>query len=189
MTALLLFLGNPSAAPPGSAAAVAAQSFNEVPYPEGAEHPAVRYYSPYGYETLAINPPWSTLTAYDLNKGTILWQVPFGDNPAAGPNLGKELRGNLWPKSGVAVTASGLVLFASNEGKLRVLNAADGKQIAEYPLPNGSTGVPAVYEVNGRQYVLINATGPANDLRIAPGGEAPPNGPKSYVAFALPAAK
>jgi len=189
VTALLLFLGNPSAAPPGSAAAIGAQSFNEVPYPEGAEHPAVRYYSPYGYETLAINPPWSTLTAYDLNKGTILWQVPFGDNPAAGPNLGKELRGNLWPKSGIAVTASGLVLFASNEGKLRVLNAADGKQIAEYALPNGSTGVPAIYEVNGREYFLINATGAANDLRIAPGGEAPPNGPKSYVAFALPAAK
>ena len=46
MTALLLFLGNPSAAPPGSAAAVAAPSFNEVPYPEGMEHPAIRYYSP-----------------------------------------------------------------------------------------------------------------------------------------------
>ncbi|MEO8592660.1 MAG: PQQ-binding-like beta-propeller repeat protein [Candidatus Solibacter sp.] len=188
MTALLLFLGNPSAAPPGSASAVAAPSFNEVPYPEGAEHPAVRYYSPYGYETLAINPPWSTLTAYDLNKGTLQWQVPFGDNPAAGPNLGTELRGNLWPKSGVAVTASGLILFASNEGKLRVLNAADGKQLAVYDLPNGSTCVPAIYEVNGREYVLINATGPAMDLRIGPGGEAPPNGRKSYVAFALPSA-
>ena len=27
----------------------------------------------------AIGPPWSQLTAYDLNKGTILWQVPNGD--------------------------------------------------------------------------------------------------------------
>jgi quinoprotein glucose dehydrogenase len=70
-------------------------TFTEAPYPEGVEHPEKRYYTGYGYETVAINPPWSTLTAYDLNKGTIKWQVPFGDNPAAGPNQGKELRGNL----------------------------------------------------------------------------------------------
>ncbi len=189
MTALMAFLGNPSAAPPGSATAVAAPSFNDTPYPEGVEHPPVRYYTGYGYETLAINPPWSTLTAYDLNKGAMKWQIPFGDNPAAGPNKGTELRGNLWPKSGIAVTASGLILFASNEGKLRVLNAADGKQLALYDLPNGSQGVPAVYQVDGREYVLINATGPSTDVRVAAGGEAPPAGPKSYVAFALPSAK
>jgi quinoprotein glucose dehydrogenase len=165
-----------------------APSFTEAPYPEGVEHPPVRYYTGYGYETAAISPPWSTLTAYDLNKGTIKWQIPFGDNPAAGPNLGKELRGNFWPKSGVAVTASGLILFASNEGKLRILDAATGKQLAMYDLPNGSQCVPAIYEVDGREYVLINATGPANDVKVAKDGEAPPNGPKSYVAFALPRA-
>ena len=186
MTALVAFLSNPSAAPPGSAVAMAAPAFGEIPYPEGTEHPPVRYYTGYGEEATAIDPPWSTLTAYDLNKGTIKWQVPFGDNPAAGPNKGAQLRGNLFPKSGIAVTASGLILFASNEGKLRVLNAADGKQLAMFDLPNGSMCVPAVYEVNGREYILINATGPGPDLRVAPDGEAPPNGPKSYVAFALP---
>ena len=193
MTALMAFLTNPAAAPPGSAAAPAGRGFNaEVPYPEGVEHPAVRYQlgaNSYGYVTTSINPPWSTLTAYDLNKGTIKWQAPFGDNPAAGPNQGTEMRGNLWPKSGIAVTGSGLILFASNEGKLRVLNAADGKQLAMYDLPNGSTCVPAVYQVDGREYVLINATGPSSDLRVAKDGEAPPNGPKGYVAFALPKAQ
>ena len=191
MTTLLAFLGNPSAAPPGSAAAMAGPAYNsETPYPEGVEHPPIRYYSPYGYVTVAIDPPWSTLTAYDLNKGVIQWQIPFGDNPGAGPNKGTELRGNLWPKSGIAVTAGGLILFASNEGKLRVLNAADGKQIAMYDLPNGSECVPAVYEINGREYVLINATGAtAEAMRPAPGGEGPPNGPRSYVAFALPSAQ
>jgi quinoprotein glucose dehydrogenase len=189
LTALLTFLGNPSAAPPGSATAVAAASFNEIPYPEGVEHPPVRYYTGYGYETLAINPPWSTLTAYDLNKGTIKWQIPYGDNPAAGPNLGKEPRGEIWPKSGIAVTASGLILFAGNEGKLRVLEAATGKQLATFDLPNGSQGVPAVYELNGREYVLINATGGNNTAPPAANGVAPPSGPKSYVAFALPSGK
>ena len=189
MTVLMAFLSNPAAAPPGSAASVPAPAFTETPYPEGVEHPAARYYTGYGYETLAISPPWSTLTAYDLNKGTIKWQVPFGDNPAAGPNRGKEMRGNMWPKSGIAVTASGLILFASNEGKLRVLDSANGKEIASYDLPNGSQCVPAVYEANGREYVLITATGPANDVKTAPDGVAPPNGPKAYVAFALPGAR
>ena len=87
------------------------------------------------------------------------------------------------------MTASGLLLFAGNEGKLRVLEAATGKQLAMFDLPNGSQGVPAVYEVNGREYVLINATGGNNTARPAANGVAPPNGPKSYVAFALPRPK
>jgi hypothetical protein len=41
--------------------------------------------------------------------------------------------------------------------------------------------------VDGREYILINATGATNDLKVAEGGQAPPSGPKSYVAFALPA--
>jgi quinoprotein glucose dehydrogenase len=190
LTALLAFLGNPDAAPPGSGVAAAATAFNnEASYPEGVEHPSARYYTGYGYVTTAINPPWSTLTAYDLNKGTIKWQVPFGDNPAAGPNLGTELRGNMWPRSGIAVTASGLIMFASNEGKLRVLDSATGKELANYDLPQGSQGVPAVYSVDGLEYVLIDATGPESSMKVAPSGMAPPNGPKSYVAFALPKAR
>jgi quinoprotein glucose dehydrogenase len=46
----------------------------------------VRYYTTYGTLNAnnglpAIGPPWSTLTAYDLNAGTIQWQVPLGIVP------------------------------------------------------------------------------------------------------------
>lgn len=55
--------------------------------------------------------------------------------------------------------------------------------------PNGAVGVPAVYEMNGREYILfaLNA-GPAfpDGARMPPGGVNPPAGPKAYVAFALP---
>jgi quinoprotein glucose dehydrogenase len=186
LTALLTFLTDPSAAPAGSARTVAAMAFAEKPYPEGVEHPPVRYYTGYGYVPIDIGPPWSTLTAYDLNKGTTKWQVPFGDNPAAGPNQGKEMRGDLWPKSGIVVTASGLILFANNEGKLRILDAADGKPLAMYDLPQSAQCVPAVYEANGREFVLIDATGPDINYQAAKDGVPPPEGPKSYVAFALP---
>src|SRR5436305_2827032 len=43
-------------------------------YPEGAAVPADRYNSPWAVSYDAIGPPWSTITAYDLNKGTIKWQ-------------------------------------------------------------------------------------------------------------------
>ena len=55
-----------------------------------------------------------------------------------------------------------------------------------------SLGVPAVYEVNGKQYVLLTVTGgnpfPAGG-RMAPGGTHPPAVSKGYIAFALPDGK
>ena len=63
-----------------------------------------------------ITPPWSTITAYDLNTGKIKWQTPYGDLPQAGPS--DKLRGNAYPKSGFVITAGGLVLFAGNDSKL-----------------------------------------------------------------------
>jgi len=54
---------------------------------------------------------------------------------------------------------------------------------------NGGVAVPAVYEVNGREYILFSLTAGAafsQGNRMAPGGVNPPAGPKSYVAFALP---
>jgi len=56
-------------------------------------------------------------------------------------------------------------------------------------MPNGAIGVPAVYEVNGREYLLFALTaGPGFPAggRLPPGGVDPPAGPKTYVALALP---
>ena len=50
-------------------------------YPEGLEVPDVRYNSAWAVSYNAVKPPWSTITAYDLNKGTIKWQVPLGTIP------------------------------------------------------------------------------------------------------------
>jgi len=48
--------------------------------------PAVRYRSGFGFMLTSdglspIAPPWTSLTAYDLNKGTIKWKIPLGDVP------------------------------------------------------------------------------------------------------------
>lgn len=135
-----------------------------------------------------ITPPWSTLTAYDLNTGKIKWQVPYGGIPQAPP--GDQMKGNAYPKSGMVITAGGLVLFAGNDSKLYALDSSTGKLIFSKELPNGSQGVPAVYEVNGREYILLAVSGGGTPYPegayIPPGGVSNPTAWKGYMAFALP---
>ena len=194
MKDLLLFLTKPELAPVGSAAAPAALAMallrTEPDYPSAVKPPPSRYKTGYGNEPYVITPPWSSITAYDLNTGKITWKTPYGDLPQAGPS--DKLRGNVYPKSGFVITAGGLILFAGNDSKLYALNKETGDVICTKDLPNGSLGVPAVYEANGREYIILAVSG-GNPFpvggRLAPGGVNPPAISKSYVAFALPNAK
>jgi quinoprotein glucose dehydrogenase len=186
---LIAFLTKPESAPQGTAAPAAALALArmEPGYPEGVTPPPSRYKTGYGNEPYVVTPPWSQITAYDLNNGKIKWQTPYGDLPQAGPS--EKLRGNVYPKSGFVITAGGLVLFAGNDSKLYALDKDTGKLLATKDLPNGSLGIPAVYEVNGREFVLVAVSGgnpfPAGG-RLAPGGVNPPATSKAYIAFSLP---
>jgi quinoprotein glucose dehydrogenase len=191
MDNLIAFLTQPELAPPGSALTTAppgGRGPGEPPYPDDVAPPPSRYKTGYGNEQYVISPPWTTLTAYDLNTGRIKWQTPYGDTPQAGPS--DKLRGNIFPKSGFVVTAGGLVLFAGNDSKIYALNKDTGKVIFTKELPNGSLGVPAVYQVNGREFILFAVSGgnpyPAGAY-MPPGGTMPPATSKSWIAFALPA--
>ncbi|MEY3607449.1 MAG: hypothetical protein RLZZ447_237, partial [Verrucomicrobiota bacterium] len=125
-----------------------------------------------------IKPPWGLLNCYDLSTGRILWRVPLGELPAltrAGvPKTGTHNLG------GATVTAGGLVFVAGTEDeKLRAFDADTGEELWSAQLPHAGTAAPAVYAVEGRQYVVITATGGG---RV--GG---PSGPgDATVAFALP---
>ena len=193
MTELMAFLKHPDLAPPGTAPSAAMQSMarmmTEPPYPDDVEGPPSRYKTGYGNEVYIVKPPWTTITAYDLNTGKIKWQTPYGDLPQAGPS--DKLRGNTYPKSGMVVTAGGLVLYAGNDSKLYVLDSATGKVIFTKELPNGSQGVPAVYEANGREYILFPVSGGSSlypeDAYMPPGGVLPAASWRGYMAFALPA--
>jgi quinoprotein glucose dehydrogenase len=192
---LLAFLKNPDLAPPGSAPSSAMQamfrSMGEPDYPDDVDTPKERYKTGYGNEGYIARPPWSTLTAYDLNTGKIKWQVPYGGLPQAPPE--DQSKGNVYPKSGPVITAGGLIFFAGNDSKLYVLDSATGKIIFTKDLPNGSQGVPAVYEVNGREFILLAVSGggtpyPA-EAYMPPGGHMNEMDWKGYMAFALPEAK
>lgn len=192
---LMTFLRHPDQAPPGSAPNQQMQamvrSLAEPPYPDDVEGPPSRYKTGYGNEPYVITPPWSYITAYDLNTGTIKWQTPYGGVPQA-PE-GDKMKGNIYPKSGMVITAGGLVLFAGNDSKLYALDSATGKLIFSKDLPNGSQGVPAVYQVNGKEYILLAVSGGGTPYPegayLPPGGTQNEMDWKGYMAFALPSSE
>ena len=78
--------------------------------------PPVRYYTGYGLSNTIVKPPYSTLTAYDLNSGTIRWQVPAGDEPKAFAQGAKDT-GVMSQRSGIITTSTGLLFHAGGDGK------------------------------------------------------------------------
>jgi quinoprotein glucose dehydrogenase len=207
MTALLAFLGSPNAAgrggpavrtPVGGVVVASGGAPGNKPapasgrgggmggpaYPTGIAVPSVRYYTGYGMVNNLLKPPYSTLTAYDLNKGTIKWQVPAGgDEPEAVRQGGRDT-GFIRIRTGIVSTSAGLVFHAGGDGKLRAYDAGTGRVLWTGTLPAGSQGIPAMYQAGGRQFLLVNATqnGSGYIRGQTRAGETPPGG---YVAFAV----
>lgn len=131
-----------------------------------------RFLTSEGYP--AIKPPWGTLSAIDLNTGTLLWQVPLGEfeelKKKGIPPTGTENYG------GSVVTRGGLIFIAaSRDEKIRAFDKNTGDVVWEHKLPAGGYATPAIYEVNGKQYIVI-ACG---------GGKMGTKSGDSYVAFSL----
>lgn len=163
-----------------------------------------RYWTGYGYmnsrEGLpAISPPWSSLTAYDMNKGAIKWQIPLGEVTEL-VERGIRGTGSFWPRGGVTVTAGGLIIAPTkSDAKLHIYDKDTGKQISEILLPAGPEGIPTVYEVGGREYIAISARPNPEKMAIGdvqPGepnqGSAEPDPAKptqGYYVYALPVKK
>jgi len=135
-----------------------------------------RFLDPDGYP--AVEPPWGTLNAINLNTGEYLWKIPLGEYPELAAqglkNTGTENYG------GPIVTAGGLLFIGATnyDKKFRTFDKATGELLWETTLPFSGNATPATYSVNGRQYLVI-AAGGGKDLRSKSGGV--------YVAFALPA--
>ena len=131
----------------------------------------------------ACKPPWGSLVCLNLNTGKIVWKVVLGEYeeltrqgiPKTGtPNLG-----------GALVTAGGLVFCGgTRDNKIRAFDDKSGEELWSGELPWGGYAPPATYQVHGRQFVVIAATGGGFP------GHGTIAGPKemgdAYVAFALP---
>lgn len=124
----------------------------------------------------ASKPPWGTLNCIDLNTGKIAWRVPLGEHE----ELTKQgIKGTGTENFGGAiVTAGGLVFCAgTRDNKIRAFDKETGQELWSAKLPWTGNAPPATYEVNGRQFIVIPATG---------GGKLGTPTGDAYVAFALP---
>lgn len=131
-----------------------------------------KFLTPEGYP--AIRPPWGSLTAIDLKTGAHIWKIPFGEFEALKakgiPATGRENYG------GPVVTKGGLLFIgASADGKFRIIHKRTGKILREIDLPAPGVATPSVYEVNGKQYVVIACGGSKWGGKTS----------DAYVAFAL----
>lgn len=115
-----------------------------------------KFLTPEGYP--AIRPPWGSLTAIDLKTGAHVWKIPFGEFEALKAKgiaaTGRENYG------GPVVTKGGLLFIgASADGKFRIIHKRTGKILREIDLPAPGVATPSIYEVNGKQYVVIACGG------------------------------
>ena len=133
----------------------------------------------FGLYPTIVNPPYTTLTAYDLNQGTIKWQIGLGDDPRLAAQGVKGTGTAATAKGGIIVTATGLLFVTAADRKVHVYDSASGKQLWELALGGATTAGPSMYELGGRQYLLVTAA-------PAAGRGGPPAGPNGIVAFALP---
>jgi glucose dehydrogenase len=164
------------------------------PYPPGIDAPSTRYFTPYGLGFPHImSAPWARMVAYDLNAGTIKWQVPLGVDRLAAAQGDRDSgvpRGS--QRMGMIVTSTGLVFATAKDGKVRAHAADDGKVLWTGDLPHGTEGLPAMYEVNGRQFLVVCATtgltwGPkSREGGPWTQGESMSSAKGGYIVFALP---
>jgi quinoprotein glucose dehydrogenase len=156
-------------------------------YPNGVTHPANRYTTDYGtaWPNL-LGPTWAWVIAYDLNTGTIKWKQPLGEDSVA-TSKGHKTTGavNGSQRKGIIVTSTGVLFCTGKGGKLYAYDADNGKLLWENTLSHESNAQPMMYELNGRQFLVVNATN--NFTKDSYDHEKDPGAlPRGYVVYALP---
>lgn len=157
------------------------------PYPDGVpqyERPVINEYNTVGNR---IKPPYTTIVKYDLNGPSIKWRIGYGDDPAL---AARGITGTGMPGiiNGIIVTESGLVFGAGRDNQVRAWDSDTGRQLWSSRFGGNFLGQLAMYETEGRQYLLVPASGAA--AGGGRGGAATPAtgaaAPLGWVVYALP---
>jgi quinoprotein glucose dehydrogenase len=136
-----------------------------------------------------VKPPYGLLTAIDLDKGDIKWQVPHGDTPDVVRNnpalKGKDISttgqggnvGLVITKTLVVIGDPGITTTPDHPrgAMLRAYDKETGKQVGAVYLPAAQSGSPMTYMLNGKQYIVVAVSGGSYS--------------GDYIAFSLPSEK
>ena len=116
-----------------------------------------------------VKPPYGRITAIDLNKGDMVWQIAHGETPDNIRNH-PALKGVNIPRTGrigrIGVLATKSLLIAGEGGffttpsgqrgaMLRAYDKATGQEVGAVYVPAPQTGSPMTYMLNGRQYLIV----------------------------------
>lgn len=119
-----------------------------------------------------IKPPYSRITAIDLNTGDHVWMVPAGDTPESirnNPALeGIDIGRTGSPARPVVMVTKTLVFTGEGQGGqpyLHALDKATGETVFSYELPAPVTSIPMSYEVDGKQYLAFWIGGVGEGVR------------------------
>ncbi len=126
-------------------------------------HPDIPlYHTDYGlgYPYL-FDPPWASITAYDLNQGSIKWSRPLGEEKHA---MAKGFSNTGVPsgsqRNSMIVTSNGLLFTTVNNGQLFIYDLENGQILWKKQLEMGIAGLSSMYEIAGQVYIMVNATTP-----------------------------
>jgi quinoprotein glucose dehydrogenase len=123
-----------------------------------------------------VKPPWGRITAIDLNRGEIVWQVAHGETPDNIKNH-PALKGLNIPRTGqplgrIGTLVTKTLLIAGEPAftttangqrgaMLRAYDKATGAEVGAVYMPAPQTGSPMTYMLNGRQYIVLAISGGA----------------------------
>jgi quinoprotein glucose dehydrogenase len=132
-----------------------------------------------------LKPPYGVVSAINLDRGELQWQVPFGqtpDNIRNHPKLKGIDIGNTGQPGAVSVLVTKTLLIVGDAqitsgghprgSMLRAYDKATGKEVGAVWMPGPQSGGPMTYVWRGKQYILVAISGGSYS------GE--------YLAFALP---
>jgi quinoprotein glucose dehydrogenase len=118
-------------------------------------------------------PPYGLISAINLDRGDIVWQVPHGDTPDNIKNH-PALKGLNIPRTGrsgiIGVLTTRTLVIAGEAGfattpsgargaMLRAYEKATGKEVGAVFMPAPQSGSPMTYMLNGRQYIVLAISG------------------------------
>jgi quinoprotein glucose dehydrogenase len=120
-----------------------------------------------------VKPPYARITAIDLNRGEIVWQIAHGETPdnirnhpalkgLAIPRTGRMGRiGTLSTKSLVIAGEAGFFTTPSGQrgAMLRAYDKASGEEVGSIYMPAPQTGSPMTYLLNGQQHLVVSISG------------------------------